>query len=150
MSSRPRKYDKEKQNFSQLLYQSFPSSPSLLRQCIDPHASPPAPLTPSCKRLNPISCTIRSEVSALHSSLLNPIQYCVRCKGLPMNALAQGGSSIPMSCQAVGLILQPGHEEQKHGTDSKSDQYFRWLLYSQTLPGREESFRNRQHESCKG
>lgn len=64
----------------------------------------------------PISCTVKSEVSALHSSLLNPIQYCVRCKDFPMNAPTQGGSSIPASCQAVGLILQPGHEEQKHGT----------------------------------
>lgn len=39
------KYDEE--NFSQFLYQFFPASSSLLRQCIGPRASTPAPLTPS-------------------------------------------------------------------------------------------------------
>lgn len=51
----------------------------------------------------PISCTVKSEVSALHSSLLNPIQYWVRCKDFPRNALTQGRSSIPVSCQSWGL-----------------------------------------------
>lgn len=83
----------------------------------------------------PISCTIKSKVSVLRSYLLNPTQYCVSCKDFPMNTLIRGGSSIPFSCQAVGLTLQTGHEEQKHGTDSKSGyEYFRWLLYSQTNP----------------